>query len=763
MPDSAPQQLEALQQARKRRLRRIATAGSIVLAVALVFGGWLGWRAQHRPAPIVIALIGAMSGPRAAEGWEARAASQLYINEVNAAGGVNGHMLVLEAYDDQGKPATASLKASWIVDSGAIAVLGHSESPTMAAAGPVYQAGHVAVVSGNASADGLTRDNPWAFQATSPNSVQAAFLAHYIRAVLMRHTSGLFRAPAIDLVGGPDAYAQSFVAGFQQADSSMAPKLFMLGQDPNRDAAARMLAEQLAAEAEPRLIVLGLSAGDAAPALRAIRRRGIRSMVILSSNAATDAFAQQFAADPEEKDEPGFFTANLFSVAPVILDNTGLYGQGLATGYQSGTGLRAGWYAAGADNAARVLVAAIRRAQIADTPAAKQSDRRKVRDALAAIDGPADAVPGIDDALYFNAAREMPRPGQFGYFQGGRFHSAPLQLVPVKDRDLVDIDHEIAQGRIVQIGEQFFWLQRVVATGIDAARLDRIDTKDGSFNADFYLWMRYGSGDDLPGQVEFSDFSGSFDPAHPLRSNEEDGMAYRLWHIRGTFKANFNLHDYPFDTQALVIRLRNREHPREQIAYAIDTAGMQLDASGHASKTNSAFSDLQLWRVSAVAPFASTYSIQSSLGEPALLGSTSRTEYGGFAYAMVVQRNVVAFMVKAVLPLFLLILVVFATLFFPPSMAKERLTVPVTGILTSAVLLISITNQLPPLGYTVALEYLFYIFFALCLMAMLTGLLSETLRNKSFHRHVIRVDLFGRIAYVVVIAATIGVYVWKYA
>jgi hypothetical protein len=334
--------------------------------------------------------------------------------------------------------------------------------------------------------------------------------------------------------------------------------------------------------------------------------------------------------------------------------------------------------------------------------------------------------------------------------------------VPVKDRDLVDIDHEIMLGHMVQIGDQFFWLQRVVATGIDLARLDRVDTKEGTFHADFYFWMRYAHGDTLPTEVEFADFSGTFDPAHPLRSSVEEGIDYRVWRVSGTFKGNFNLHAYPFDTQALVIRLRNREHPREQIAYAIDTSGLTLDPSGRSIGNPEAFSDLQLWRVVVVAPFVASSSIQSTLGEPALFGTSNRTEYGGFSLAVVVQRNVVAFMIKALLPLFLLMLVVFATLFFPPSLAKERLTIPVTGILTSAVLLISITNQLPPLGYTVALEYIFYVFFSLCLLAMVIGLLSEVLRNKTFHKHVVRIDLFGRVAYVTVVAVTIGVYLWKY-
>jgi len=114
-------------------------------------------------------------------------------------------------------------------------------------------------------------------------------------------------------------------------------------------------------------------------------------------------------------------------------------------------------------------------------------------------------------------------------------------------------------------------------------------------------------------------------------------------------------------------------------------------------------------------------------------------------------------------PLFLLVLVVFATLFFPASLTEERTTVPVTGILTSAVLLISISNQLPSLSYTMALEYIFYVFFGLCLMAMCAGFISEILRNKKYHGHAIAVDLIARIAFGMVVVITIAVFVWMYA
>ena len=62
-----------------------------------------------------------------------------------------------------------------------------------------------------------------------------------------------------------------------------------------------------------------------------------------------------------------------------------------------------------------------------------------------------------------------------------------------------------------------------------------------------------------------------------------------------------------------------------------------------------------------------------------------------------------------------------------------------------------------------ALEYIFYIFFVLCMMAMTTGFLSEILRNKKFHDHAISIDLFGRLAYVSSVALTIAVFIWKFS
>ncbi len=745
---------------------RVWIIAAIILLTVLSIGSRFAWQALNRPEPIVIAFAGSMTGPLAPIGEEARVATQLYLDKVNGAGGIGGRMLQLQVFDDESKPALARANVPAILASRAVAVLGHSASVTSVEAGPGYKDGHIAAVAGNATTDELTRDNPYYFCALSPISTEAEFLAEYIHTIIMSRDSAFMRSPDIDLVTNGASYGHSFSAGFQRNKSGVEAKLFTFEPDYDPEASANMVANQLAQEPEPRIIILGLGTEAISPVLKAIRRHGIRSMMILGPGAAADSFAEQFVAEPEERDEPGFFTDNVFAIAPIILDNTGDLGQELAFQYVKTTGKRAGWFAAGMQNAARVLVEAIRRADIGNTKAMLEDNREKVRGALASTDNLAKSVPGINGALYFNAQREMPQAEQVGYFREDHLLSAPLQLLQVKDRDLVDIGKEIKQGHMVQIGEKFYWLQRVVYTGIDITHLDRIDAKEGTFNADFYLWMRYAEGDNLPSQIELTGFSGAFESDHPLQSSQEEGQDYRLWRVSGKFKANFDLHDYPFDTQTLLIRLQNRDHPREQIAYAIDTFGLQLDRRGKSSvDIQEAFRDLQQWHVTAVRPFVDFFSIESTLGKPALFGTSNRTEYGGFDTEIIVQRNAFAFMVKTLIPLFLLILVVFTTLFFPNTLAKERTTIPVTGILTSAVLLLSIHNQLPPLGYPVAIEYLFYVFFLLCLMAMLTGLLSEilrlrseSLRDKQIHRHVIHVDWFGRIAYVAIVAVTAAFY-----
>ena len=74
--------------------------------------------------------------------------------------------------------------------------------------------------------------------------------------------------------------------------------------------------------------------------------------------------------------------------SPLIFDSAGTTAQTFAAAYTTMAGTSPSWVAAGAYDAARVLIDALGRADILNRPDSKAADRETVRAALAAIDSP---------------------------------------------------------------------------------------------------------------------------------------------------------------------------------------------------------------------------------------------------------------------------------------------------------------------------------------------------------------------------------------
>ena len=269
-----------------------------------------------------------------------------------------------------------------------------------------------------------------------------------------------------------------------------------------------------------------------------------------------------------------------------------------AAAYTAMAGTPPSWIAAGAHDAARILTEALGRADILNRPESRDADREKVRAALAAINSPKTAVAGLTGPLYFDADRDIPRPVRLGFFRHGRFVTAPLQLVRSRGSRC---------GRSRRgTGEGPCRLLRQQALLGSARRLyrdryhspDRIDVKQGTFNVDFYLWMRFAGDDDGQTQVQFPALldSGTFDPARPLQIGQEDGLNYRLYRISGDFKARYELHNYPFDTRQLLLHFRNTQQRQELVTYVIDRLGLRLADERSSLVEDGAYSGLELWR-----------------------------------------------------------------------------------------------------------------------------------------------------------------------
>jgi branched-chain amino acid transport system substrate-binding protein len=120
-----------------------------------------------------------------------------------------------------------------------------------------------------------------------------------------------------------------------------------------------------------------------------------------------------------------------------------------------------------------------------------------------------------------------------------------------------------------------------------------------------------------------------------------------------------------------------------------------------------------------------------------------------------VNRRVISTLAKTLLPLGLMALIMYASLYFPVGLVKEKITVAITGALSGAVLLASINSQLGNIGYVIALEYGFYVYFTLCLLCIVAVLAAERLRVAGSQPVAFAVERWARHAFLLGLAGTV--------
>jgi len=107
---------------------------------------------------IVIGIIGPFTGDVAQYGLAVRNGALLYIEEYNAAGGLNGKQLQVVQYDEEGDPAKALTGYHSLIDSNVTSIIGSVTSrPTMAIV-PEGLADHMPMITASATAAAVTYD-----------------------------------------------------------------------------------------------------------------------------------------------------------------------------------------------------------------------------------------------------------------------------------------------------------------------------------------------------------------------------------------------------------------------------------------------------------------------------------------------------------------------------------------------------------------------------------------------------------------------------
>jgi ABC-type branched-subunit amino acid transport system substrate-binding protein len=149
---------------------------------------------------------------------------------------------------------------------------------------------------------------------------------------------------------------------------------------------------------------------EGARLLIALRRLGVTGPFLAGDAFGDQSFNRLLADEPEEQAQPGYFTDNLYTLTPVLLDSANADILAFADRFQARFGHDPVWFSVAGYDAANLAVAALR-AVTADSDANSdpQTLRTAVLNYLLSLKDAGQALPGLLGPFWFDAERARPQ------------------------------------------------------------------------------------------------------------------------------------------------------------------------------------------------------------------------------------------------------------------------------------------------------------------------------------------------------------------
>jgi len=236
-----------------------------------------------------------------------------------------------------------------------------------------------------------------------------------------------------------------------------------------------------------------------------------------------------------------------------------------------------------------------------------------------------------------------------------------------------------------------------VKIGLYINDIQQINLADYSFVADVYVWFRDSDPEVVPGTTfEWMNMMAPDDHVqttiYEVPVKEPDGSEYQVFRHQGPFAAKFNIRTFPFDQHTLTIEIEDREFDAGRLLYDVDEVSMNPEIT--------------------LPGFI--------LGKPTLevinrpyptaFGDVANPTPAPYSRAIVtipISRPVWSGIIKALLPVFIVVLVAAAALLLSPEHVEARIGLSITALLTLVALQLAATQGLPDVGYLLMLDQLY--------------------------------------------------------
>lgn len=264
--------------------------------------------------------------------------------------------------------------------------------------------------------------------------------------------------------------------------------------------------------------------------------------------------------------------------------------------------------------------------------------------------------------------------------------------------------------------------------GVYLHDVTRFDQKDGQFEVDLELWVKW-RGDFDPESVRIA--NGADLERVTLGSETVDGWNARRYRVRGTLRGEFPLQQFPFDVQTLAVQL---ELPSQigELVPDLASSGMKE----HFSVTGWSY-DPEFRPRAELAQYASDLGSIAAEGRPTTVSRVS--------FEVTVRRPFFPVAMKLFLPLAILCLVGLIALFIHPDQIEPRAGIGVTALLSCFAFQFVVADTMPDVAYLTFADRLFIGAYAFATIGLLQSVLAYGLDRSGNKRAAKWFDRFLRI------------------
>lgn len=266
----------------------------------------------------------------------------------------------------------------------------------------------------------------------------------------------------------------------------------------------------------------------------------------------------------------------------------------------------------------------------------------------------------------------------------------------------------------------------VVTLGFHIFDVRDVELKGEKFYCDFYMWMRFKAPQDPEAakDVEKLEFmNGQVDTREELDRKKIGDVTYICWRISGTFHFSAKLQKYPFDTQRLEIVIEHPSLEVDQVVYQDDVesykrSGLRPQVWGVTEGLDiPEFSLREIDR----RPLESVYRTDfGDISKPA--GSCST--YSRFVVAMRFARDFWPYFFKIIIPLIVIMAMAYLVFFLPAKEIQTASGLAITALLSCIAFNITVSQNLPEVGYLVVSDKFFLSTYILLFLTLLQSVLT---------------------------------------